>query len=773
MKCTFHWLKDFVDFDFTPEELGEQLTMLGMEVESIESVSRKLAGVIVGEIVEELADNQCKIKNGQETHLITLGLSSLPKFKKVALQTNPSGDSYKLATYKSLGIFESDSPVYVGEDCKAGEAIDKMIPATDSIYDLAITPNRPDCLSIFGIAREIATLTGNPLKVPSIKFHEIETPTSDFVKVKIENPEGCPRYSARVIRNVSMGASPLWVYDRLAKVGLRSLNNIVDITNYVLIEYGFPLHAFDYDLIENSEIVVRSSKEGESFRTLDDKTHELKSDTVLICDGNKPVALGGIMGGINSEVNEKTKDVLLECAYFDPQFIRNGSTELGIVTEASIRFRGGVDPNGILVGSDRATELISEIAHAEVLKGIVDEYIAKIEENNIELRLKRIERVLGVHVQGKEVERILTRLGCKVIEGNNEPLSFNVKIPTYRPDLCREIDLIEEIARFVGFDKIPETDSSFIPLTGKTNNKNHIINQIKEIMRGYGFYETVTNSMIPSSDLTLKYYPGETANLINPLSEDMAILRPSLVPCMIQVAQFNLFRQQENICIYEIGSVFYPNGTGYHENLHLTGLLIGKEELDHWKHRNRKFDFYDLKGLVEDLCDSLKFSNVQFDSNVKNWAVVDPYLNLNFENKKVGFLGKLNPKILDEHDISEESFIFELTLDNIIPSLKLDKIFHAIPKYPWVKRDLAFIMDYDIPGGNLIKKIREWGGEYLKRLSIFDVYDGEQVPVGKKSLAFAMTFQADEKTLIEDDVNQIVDGIILKVKGEFNAELRS
>lgn len=770
MKCSYHWLKEFVDFDFTPDKLGERLTLLGLEVDTTETVTRNIRGAVVGEITEKTAENQCTVNIGNKT-ASAISLSALPQFKEVALLPNLDGDTdYQIASYNTLGIFEDDSPAFVGNSFKPGVAIESIIPIVDAVYDLDITPNRPDCMSMYGIAREISALTGNPIKRPAISLNEIDTPAQNSIKIKMDTPEGCPRYSAKVIKNVTIGPPPLWMYDRLIKAGLRSLNNIVDITNYVLIEYGFPLHAFDYSFIEKNEIIVRLSKKHEMFKTLDEKTHTLKTETVLICDGNRPVALGGIMGGLNSEVNESTKDVLLECAYFDAKFVRRSASSLGISTEASIRFGRGVDPNGILVGSDRAAELIGKLANGEVLKGTVDEYVKKIEETTISLRLDRIERVLGVAVSSEEAENILTRLGCKTSKGKQNDLT--VQVPTFRPDLYREIDLIEEIARFVGFDKIPESAISLIPMVEKVNHKIEFLNRLKEMLRGNGFHEVMNNSMIPTSDLSLRHYPGETAKLVNPLSEDMAILRPSLLPSLIQVAQFNLFRQQENIKIYEIGGIFSPDDSSYKENLHLSGLLIGNETTDHWKYTTRKFNFYDLKGLIDDIR-GLFSLEMNYALQEKSWAVVEPYLHLTIANKEVGILGKLDPTILSEYDILEESFIFELNLDNIIPSLGKEKKFHAIPKHPWVRRDIALIMDYDIPGGNLIKKFEEWGGEYLKEINIFDVYDGEQVPVGKKSLAFALKFQADERTLVEDDVNPVVDEIILKAKQEFNATLRS
>ncbi len=777
MKCTYHWLKEFVDFDFSPEQLAEKLTILGLEVDGTENIHRNTNGAIVGEVVETVDGNLYKVKTGRRTETIEFTSGQLQKNQKVVLQPAKGGTrTFQISTYESLGLSDEKSVVFVEETLSPGDAINHLVPETDTVYDIDLTPNRADCLSVIGIARDISALTGNPLRNPDTKIAESGTATAELVRIGIEAPEGCPRYAARIIRDVKIGPSPIWMHDRLTKVGLRTINNIVDITNYVLTELGYPLHAFDYALLEDKQIRVRLSTKGEQFVTLDEKLHELGDDTVLICDGKRIVALGGIMGGQNTEVSEQTRDVLLECAYFGPKFISRSAAQLGISTEASVRFSRGVDPNGIPNGIDRAAGLMAQFAGGQVQKDLLDQYVLPIPSPLVNFRLASIPRHLGISLSSTEVEELFTRLGlgAKPIESSTNgktATGYEVEIPTFRPDLTREIDLIEEISRITGYDKIPENYIASVPLLSHSNSKEQTLNEVREFMTGNGYSETVTNSMIPGSEIVLKYFPEETVRLQNPISEDMAVLRPSLVATLVRVAQFNLFRQNEDLKIFEIGSSYLCGDSSFLENLLLGGLMFGNAENAHWDHKSRPIDFFDVKGLIEDFFRRFSIPGAQY-SPKQTWALDESSLVVRLSEDEVGFLGRLNPIVQQEYDLGGECFLFELNLDKIIPNFVQTKRFHSVPRFPWVRRDLSFVVDIETPGGKLFEKIQEWGGTNLKDIFIFDVYSGQQVPIGKKSIAFSLTFQANERTLTEDEVNEAVDQIIRAARNEFDAVLR-
>jgi len=767
MKCTYHWLKEFVDFDFSASELAEKLTILGLEVDVYETVKRDLQNAVIGQVVDRTDWEHYSINIGDQEVEIE-STSNLKNGQNIVV--NSENGKHQIATYNQLNISDDQLPIYVEDHLTAGTKLSEIIPETDVVYDIDLTPNRPDCLSIIGIANEIATITGNKLRFPKIEFKESETPALDYIKISIDSPEGCPRYAARMMKNISIRQSPLWIHDRLTKVGLRAINNVVDVTNYVMMEIGHPLHAFDYSQIQNQEIRIRLSKHGEHFVTLDEKGHTLDDRTVLICDGKQIVALGGIMGGLNSEVSNSTKDLLLECAYFNPIYIRKSARKLGIISDASMRFSRGADPNDADWAINRTAQLIAATAGGEILNGIVDEYVAPIEKLTIPLRIKRIETLLGTNVTSDQVCDTLENLGCEVSNVNSE--KFEVTVPTFRPDLVREIDLVEEISRIVGFDKIPEKINTSYIMFPNVNWRERYLKQIREYWIGNGFSEAISNSMISLSDISLEFYSDETIKLQNPLSEDMAILRPSMIPSLLRIAQYNLFRQQENIRLFEIGNTFQPNGKSHHEDLVLAGIIIGNYQPFNWKQNSTGINYFELKGLLSGFFKKLGISNFQFETNVI-WAFEEPNGEILFNGKNIGFAGSIKKEILDKYDISTECYIFELKLNELMSTIKNEKRFKPVPRFPSVQRDLAFVIDLDTPGGMVLEEIKKWGGTHLIDLNIFDVYTGKQVPVGKKSVAVSLLFQDELRTLTETEINEMVDQIITNVKKSLKAELRS
>ncbi len=762
MKVSYSWLKEYVDFDYSPDELAYKLTMVGLEVEAVDTVRHDYSQFKISEI-NALQGDSVELFDGESTLKVKSSVPGLKVGQKVAVDA-----SGQIATGKELFGHEGDAAVpFPGTE--TGRTVAAYLPEQDTLYDLFITPNRPDCLGVLGIAREISALTGNPVRFPKPKVRESEKKTSDAIAVTIEDPIGCPRYSARVVQNVTIEPSPYWMQYRLYSVGIRAINNVVDVTNYVLMEFGHPLHAFDYSLVIQHKISVRRAKEGERFMTLDGKGHTLDPEILLICDGVRPVALAGVMGGLNSEVKETTKDILLECAYFDPVVIRKGAKKLGISTESSARFERGVDPNATPTVINRTAELISQTAGGEVLGGIVDVYPAKIEPKHIRLENRQVKRLLGADIAAEESQRILEHLGLTVALTGE---TFEVDVPTFRPDLTRPVDLIEEIARIYGYDRIEEKERTEIVYSDAINYRELFINSVRDLFVGQGFKEILTNSMIPSNDGVLRVFPEETVRLLNPISEDMAILRPTLLSGLIRVAQRNIFRQIQDFRLFEIGRVFHKTGdTKPAENLVLGGLLSGSARPEHWLRKSRMVDFYDAKGFVEYFFDELRLKDVGF-AEKEHWAFSSPSVEIRLDGKSVGFLGRLNEELKEQFDVPNDLFAFEIDLDVLQERVEWVKLYQPIPKFPTVRRDLALLVDLTMPVGILLDAIRKWGGKYLKSVGVFDVYTGKPVPPDKKSVAVRLEYVPEDHTFTEDEISEMQSSLLERLKKEIGAELR-
>ena len=787
MKFTFQWLKDYVDFHFTPQELAERLTMLGLEIEGTKTVQYDIDGLKVGKLVEQQSVHTYLVDLGSDVLSVFYPQNGLPLDQKVAIGTSEKwlhkipekvrrqgGVEGFIPSAVELGLAETASPVLLDQEAILGTQLNDYFPETDVVFEVDLTPNRPDCLGIIGIAREISTITGNPIRPPQVRLTEAKELTADFIQVKIENPKGCPRYSARIIKGVQIKPSPCWLQNRLSLAGIRPINNVVDVTNYVMLEFGHPLHAFDFDLLAQGKIVVRCSKAGEHFVTLDGKSYSLNNEIVLICDGEQPVALAGIMGGMNTEVRNETSNVLLECAYFDPTSIRKSRRFLGIDTESSMRFERGVDPNATLTVINRAAELIQKTAGGKILQGVVDSYPQKYFPITIELRPTYVSKLLGKSIPAREISTILSRLGMEV-QDNKQAL--RVTVPTFRPDLTREVDLIEEIARVHGYNNFVEKETSVISLHFPLNKKDKFVSTVREIMVGQGFKEILTNSMISSNDEWLSVNPDDKSliRLKNPLSEDMAILRPSLLPGVLRVAQRNLFRQISDFRLFEIGITFerLPDQPERgKEILRLAGLLTGLAQKYHWLHKGRPVDFYDAKGTVAFLLHQLNFSDVRFEP-FQNWFIQEPGATVLLTNLPIGVIGKLRKNLQEKYDVNQDIFIFELNLDVIFENLLEERVYRPIPKFPVVRRDLALVVDESLPGERLVGVIKKWGGTYLREVEIFDIYWGKQIQANKKSIAVSLQFQSEKHTLTEQEINEIMQTILLKLKEELNAELRS
>ena len=797
MNVTLKWIKNYIDFEFSASELADRLTMLGIEVESVKQPGAELEGVVVGSVnaikPHPNADKLvlCQVDIGETEELqIVCGAPNVREGMHAPVATIgttlPIGLTIKRAKLRgetSQGMLCSEKELALSEDAAGLMELSTDIPIStplatalgldDTLFELEITPNRPDCLSLIGVAREIRAETGNPLKLPKVDFSEDATDVREVTSVTIEAPDLCPRYAARVIRGVKIGQSPAWLQQRLESVGIGVINNIVDITNFVLMEYGQPLHAFDYHKLAENRIVVRRAGAGETLTTLDEVNRKLTPDMLVIADAEKPVALAGVMGGYDSEITEATCDVLLESAYFNPSSIRATAKALGMSTEASYRFERGADPGIVLAALNRAAQLITELAGGTICKGIVDVYPGKQPLTEIQLRPERVNFVLGTEIESTTMEEILTRLGFDVETSGRV---YRVTVPTFRSDITREIDLIEEIARVYGYDNIPTTlPKGDIPVPA-LDRKVEVRRRIKQFLLAAGMMEAVNYSFSdPNSFDRIRFAADNPLRnalpLQNPLSPEMSVLRTTLLLGLLDNAQRNRNHQIDTIALFEIGNVFISNG-GQQEPERVSGALAGQVGDGVSSNPYRHPDFYDIKGIVEGVLEVCGISNYTLQKTDaptfhpgRNAAVL-------FGGRQIGIFGEAHPEVLKNYDLPYKAYLFELDMEALTDAAIFAKRFEPISVYPKVERDLAIVVDKETLSDMPTELIYKTGGEWVESVRLFDVYEGEQVPEGKKSLAYAITYLSASETLTDKAVNALHDKIVKRLNQELGAKLR-
>ncbi|MDE0016612.1 MAG: phenylalanine--tRNA ligase subunit beta [Candidatus Poribacteria bacterium] len=798
MNVTLNWLKNYIDFELSPSELADRLTMLGIEVESVKELGAELKGIVVGSVtaiqphpnadklvlcqvdVGETEELQIvcgapNVREGMRAPVATIG-ATLPiglTIKRAKLRGETSQGM--LCSEKELGLSEDAAGLMeLSPDTPLGTSLSEALGLDDIVFELEITPNRPDCLSLIGVAREIRAETGNALKLPPVDLKEDETDIQKTTSVTIEAPDLCPRYAARVIRGVKVGQSPAWLQQRLESVGVGVINNIVDITNFVLMEYGQPLHAFDYHKLAENRIVVRRAVENENITTLDEVERDLAPDMLVIADAEKPVALAGIMGGYDSEITETTADVLLESAYFNPSSIRATAKTLGISTEASYRFERGADPGAVLAALDRATQLIAELAGGSICKGVVDVYPGEQPLHQIQFRPERVNFILGTAIEATEMAEILSDLGFEVkADGTG---NYQVTVPTFRSDLTREIDLIEEIARVYGYDNIPTTlPKGDIPVPAP-NPSTEVRKRIKHFLLAAGMMEAINYSFCDPNGFDKIRFAADhprrdVLKLQNPLSPEMSVLRTTLLPNLLENAQHNRNHQIDTIALFEIGSVFIRNGAEK-EPERVTGILAGQVGDGVYSNPYREPDFYDIKGVVEgilEVCGIVDYTLEKTDAPTfhpgRNAAVLS-------SNKQIGIFGEAHPEVLENYDLPYKAYLFDFDMEALVDAAIFAKRFEPIPVYPKVERDLAIVVDKAVLSDMPTGLIYATGGELVESVRLFDVYEGEQVPEGKKSLAYAITYHSATETLTDKAVNALHDKVVKRLNQELGAELR-
>ena len=799
MKITYNWLKEYVDFDWSAEELAERITMLGVEVEGIEETGGTFDGIVVGEVlVRDQHPNAdkltlCKVSDGERELQIVCGATNFQAGDKVALAnvgtSMPVKEGEKPFVLKegkirgelSQGMMCSGRELKLSDDhegililpadAQVGQPFAEHLgrAGKDIVFDLEVTPNRPDLNGVIGLAREIAALTGNPLKLPEISLPAFDEKADDLVAVQIDDPDLCPRYNARVIRDVKIGPSPDWLQSRLEQVGIRPISNVVDVTNFVMMETGQPLHAFDLHLLAKADgkptVVVRRATAGEKFTTLDEAEHELTEDHLLIADPEKGIALAGVMGGLNTEINDTTQDVLLETAYFNPQNIRATSKATKLHTDASYRFERGADLGVTDWASQRAAQLIAEVASGTVADGAVEAFPQPAEPREVSLRHARTDALLGISIEPAKAVEYLKGLGLEPVA--SDEISATFRIPSWRVDLKREADLIEEVCRVHGVDQIPATTPMGCLGENEFDAVHDALAETRDILSGLGLDEAQGQTLI--NDAAAKLVAEELVELEHPLSSDMNVLRPSLLPGLLDSMRNNLTRQTHDVALFEIGRVFAP---GAAENRTVAILLAGNRHAPFWQGDDTKLDAMDLKGAVEALLDSLGVFGVQFARREEATALFVESAELKMGKQVIGQLGQLLPTLGKQYEARDAVFLAELNLDVLLQRRTTNKSFKALAQFPASERDVAMLVPEAVTHAEVLAVVKKAKPANLVDTRLFDVFRGKNVPEGQKSLAYSFTYRSAEGTLTDKDVNGAHEPLVAALQSQLNATIR-
>ncbi len=798
MRVSLNWLRDFVEIVVPPEILADRLTMAGFEVEGLEEHKADFAGVVVGRVVKvephPKADRLkvTEVTDGGRHYRVVCGAPDVQAGQLYPFA--PPGariaggreiQAVKLRGVISEGMLLAEDELGISADhttlmqipqnLPLGQDLATALNLDDVVLEVAVLPNRPDCLSILGLAREVSAILGQPLRYPALELAEVAEPVEARAKVTILAPEHCLRYAARLLVDLTVRPSPFWLRRRLQLSGLRPINNLVDVTNYVLWEMGQPLHAFDFERLAGGTIVVRLPRPEEvRFITLDSQERPLEEETLLICDAHHPVALAGIMGGQESEVMDATRQVLIESAYFNPRTIRRAAKRLGMSTEASYRFERGVDPEGVIGALERAAQLMAALGGGKILAGRLDEYPTPVSRPRITLRVSRANAVLGTNFSLEKMAGILENLHLLTESHGKDALA--VAAPSFRGDLCREEDLIEEIARIAGYEEIPVTLPIGEVATARPGLEARLRREAEELLVGQGFCQVVTYSFQPERlwELTASAEKVSTAlRLANPLSEEQAVMRTSLLPGLLETLRRNILKQNLEVRLFELAKIFLSQkGEPLpQEKAVLAGVMTGSREEPFWEGKRQSLDFFDLKGVVETLLDGLGVSEVHFQREPLPSFLLYGARVFSRESE-LGFLGELTPPLVEKLEVPGAVFVFNLWFAEVAKVCEPFRGYTPLPRYPAVYRDVALVLPTETPVSQVMAALRRFGQPWLEEARLFDLYRGAPVPVGKRSLAFRLSYRDPERTLTDDMVNRHHEQLIAALAREMGAELR-
>ena len=805
MNTSLSWIKAYVpDLDVTAQEYTDAMTLSGTKVEGYEKLDADLDKIVIGQIekIEKHPDADkliiCQVNVGTETVQIVTGAPNVKEGDKVPVvldggrvagghepgQRVAGGIKIKkgkLRGVESCGMMCSieelgsdrnmypEAPEYgiyiFGDDAVVGESAIKALGLDDVVFEYEITSNRVDCFSVVGIAREAAATFGKEFHPPVVTPTGNDEDVNDYIKVRVENTDLCPRYCARVVKNIKIGPSPKWMQRRLASVGIRPINNLVDITNYVMEEYGQPMHAYDLDTIAGHQIVVRNAEKGEKFVTLDGQEREMDDSVLMICDGEKAVGIAGIMGGENSMITDHVQTMLFEAACFDGTNIRKSSKKVGLRTDASGKFEKGLDPNNAQAAIDRACQLVEEMGAGEVVGGMVDVYGKKKEPVRVPFDADAINALLGTDIPEADMLGYFEKIGLEYDADAKEVIA-----PTFRHDLFRLADLAEEVARFYGYDNIPTTLPSGEATTGKLSFKNRVEDVANDIAEFCGFSQGMTYSfespkvfdklLLDEDDVLRQAIP-----IMNPLGEDYSIMRTISLNGMLTSLATNYNRRNKNVRLYEMGNIYLP------KSLPLTELP--DERMQFTLGMYGEGDFFSMKGIVEEFFEKVGLHKKEtYDPNAgKNFLHPGRQANIIYEGRVVGYLGEVHPQVADNYGIGERAYVAVIDMPEIVELATFDRKYEGIAKYPAVSRDISMVVPKEILVGQIEEVIEKKGGAYLESYKLFDLYEGAQIKPGFKSVAYSITFRAKDRTLEEADVSAAMKKI-LKALEEMGIELR-
>ncbi len=798
MRISLNWLQDYIDIDVPVEALAHEMTMLGLEIESIEQLGDDVQGVVVGKIIQiephpdadkivvcqtdvggdEPLQICCGAKNmkvGDKVPTAVVG-ASLPGGFQIARRKMRGVESQgMMCAAQEIGLPEGeDGLLILDEDLPIGADIKEVLGLGDVVLEIEVTPNRADWASMIGVARELSARYQSELRIPEVALIEQGAPIETVISVTVEDSELCPRYMGRMLTDVTVGPSPEWLCERLVAAGQRPINNIVDITNFVLLETGQPLHAFDFDKLADKRIVVRKAQANEPINTLDGEARKLGEEMLVIADGKNPQCVAGVMGGADSEVGDSTTTIFLESAFFQPASVRKTSRQLGLVSESSQRFQRGADPEMAAYALDRAAELIQDLASAKIAHGVIDHYPTPFVPREVTLRYARTYRLLGVDVPPEEQRDYLERLEFEILDHNDTEV--NVRVPLRRHDVSMEADLIEEIARLYSFDNIPvslprarQCEKVFAPQEKR-------IRTLRHFLVGLGLTEFYNWSFSNADEVERAALPEQYRAMVkleNPLSEKQATMRSSIVPAAIGNAARNLNHGVPSVSAFEIGPIYVPGEgdamPGQHNRVSF--VLAGEMESAHWSRSKRVVDFYDMKGIIEELVGHFGLT-ATFEAS--DWLTfqLGQRATVRVGKHVVGTFGRVASAVARAFESDQVIYVAEIDLDLLLSQEVSEPQFQAVPTFPPSVRDLAVVVDSAVPAGELREKAAQSGGKILRSVELFDIFEGEQVGAGKKSVALNLVFQSEERTLTDKDTQKAIDKVLKRLKHEYKAELR-
>ncbi len=792
MKLPYSWLIELTGLKWPAQKVADCLTLGGLACEDVHSTAAALEKVVVGKIVElhpvegadkikkavvtigkETLDVICGAPNvavGQKVSVATIGakLANGQEIRKVRIRGVES--SGMICSESELGISNDHSGIMVlNGNAAVGVPLAKALDYDDYIMTFELTPNRGDAMSAIGVARDLAALASVKVKRPKFKIKQSRKKAKSFIKVRIEDAQACPRYAARIIQGVTIAESPWWLKKKLLMCGIRPINNVVDVTNFVMMECGHPLHAFDLDHFGSHEVVVRRAKKGESFTTLDGKPHKLTPEVLLITNGKEGVAVAGVMGGLKSEVEVATTNILLEAAYFKAAVIRRSRKQLGMTSESQARFEKGADPNGIEYAINRAAYLFQEICGGEVLDGIVDAYPKKIKPRSISFRPERCNHLLGTKLSTARMKKILKDLEFKV--SGTQKLALQV--PTFRPDIEREVDLIEEIARIDGYANIPDAVKNIGPLFRPLAYADKFKSELRHILTGLGFDEIMGHGFTDSRLGKLVNPDRPQLKIENPVSAELDVMRNSLIPFALNVVQHNINFRTLNLQLFEIGKAYFPpdaKGSWIEEDRLL--ILVTGETAATWRDKPRGLDYYDITGALSSLAKHFHWPEFEFKEAKINCFEDELSYGIFWGSSQVGQAGLLAKAIADKLDIKQRVYLAEVPLMQILGKSRQLTEFRPLPIYPAALRDLAIVVRETVKAADILTVVKEAAGPLAETVSIFDLYQGKQIEAGKKSLAVAITYRSPEGSLSNEQVEQQQQVVINYLKNKLNAEIR-